>query len=58
MILWIILLVLIILNLANISILAFLGKKNAFLIFAIIEAFLGFLFSYLVTSSLIPEKSS
>ena len=45
----IILLVLIILNLANISILAFLEKKNSFLVFAIIEAFLGFLFAFLVT---------
>ncbi len=52
MIFEIILLILIILNLANISILAFLEKKNSLLLFAIIEAFLGFLFAYLVTYGL------
>ena len=44
----VILLVLIILNLVFVSILAFLGKKNLLLIFAVIEAILGFLFPLLV----------
>ncbi len=45
MILAIISLVLIILNLAFISVLAFLGKKDALLVFAIIEAILAILFA-------------
>jgi len=49
MIIEIILLVLIILNLGFISLLAFLGKKEFLLVFSIIEAFLGFLFAYIVT---------
>ena len=40
----VILLVLIILNLIFISVLAFLGKKNLLLVFAIIEAILAVLF--------------
>lgn len=41
----IILLILVILNLAWISILAFKGEKNLLLIFAVLEAILGILFA-------------
>mgnify|MGYP001283193634 CR=1 FL=1 len=49
MILEIILLILIILNLGWVSFLAFMGKKNWLLVFAILEAVLGFLFAAIVT---------
>lgn len=48
MILAIVLLVLIILNLVFISVLAFLGKKNLLLVFAIIEAILAISFPLIV----------
>lgn len=48
MILEVILLVLIILNLVFVSVLAFLGRKNLLLTFAIVEAMLGFLFPILI----------
>lgn len=48
MIVTVILLILIILNLAFMSILAFLGKKNWLLVFAIIEAILAILFPFLI----------
>jgi len=50
MIIEIILLVLIILNLVLTSIFAFTGRKNLFLIFAVIEALLGILFAILVNN--------
>lgn len=49
MIIEIVLLVLIILNLILISIFAFSGKKNLFLIFAIIEAILSIMFALVVS---------
>ncbi len=49
MILETILLVLIILNLAAVGMLAFMGKKNALLFFAILEAILAIVFALLVT---------
>lgn len=49
MIVEIILLVLIILNLAAVGMLAFMGKKNALLFFAILEAILAIAFAVLVT---------
>lgn len=49
MILEIILLVLIILNLAAVGMLAFTGKKNFLIFFAILEAVLAIAFALLVT---------
>jgi len=49
MILEIILLVLIILNLAVVGVLAFLGKKNLLLVFAIVEAVLAIVFAVITT---------
>lgn len=49
MIIEIILLVLIILNLAAVGMLAFMGRKNALLFFAILEAILAITFAFLVT---------
>ncbi len=51
MIVKIILLILIILNLALISVLSFLGKKNLLLAFAILEAILSIIFAWLTTSN-------
>ncbi len=52
MILEILLLVLIILNLAVVGTLAFLGKKNLLLLFAILEAVLAIAFAVITTKGI------
>ncbi len=49
MILQIVLLTVIILNLAAVSVSAFMGKKNLLLVLAIVEAVLAIIFAILVT---------